>query len=98
MDLEKLQDAVDRARLQMWTERGVQLGLDFTAPFTEYLWIALDLDAPTASSPQPKIEYVGVDAQIATSPNVELHKFKPNRGGVNCIECDMTEENGYHKT
>lgn len=26
----------------------------------------------------------------------ELHDFKPNRGGVNCIECRKSEDNGDH--
>lgn len=102
MDVERLEDAVDQARLKMWTENGVQLGTGFTAPFTEYLAEALGIGQPTADGPQPATEIVAapsIEAEIAQNmdePNYDLHDFRSDRGGVNCIECDMTRENGNH--
>jgi len=98
MDVEQLQDAVDRARLKMWTELGIQLGLDFTGPFTEYLAEEMGMNAPQVGGPQPAIEIVSVNAEIKPEPTYTLHEFKPDRGGKLCITCDMTEKNGYHST
>lgn len=97
MDIERLEDAVDRARLRMWTDRGVQLGLDFTAPFAEYLAEAMGLGQPTADGPQPAIDIVTADAEISPDePNYDKHVFRVDRGGKNCIDCDMTLERGNH--
>jgi hypothetical protein len=95
MDVEKLQDAVDRARLRMWTDLGIQLGTAFTGPFTGFLFEELGYADPDPRGPQPAIEIIGVDAEIAV-PNYDEHVFRTVKGGTLCVECDMTQENGNH--
>ena len=96
MDVEKLEDAVDQARLKMYTEYGKQLGTAFTGEFTPFLAEALGVDQPTADGPQPAINIVAVEAEVVEEPNYDEHEFRPNRGGIDCIDCDMSESNGNH--
>ena len=57
---EKLADAVDRARLQMWGMHGVQLIFD-VQQFAIYLSEALGTEADP-DKPQPKTQFVDVES------------------------------------
>lgn len=97
---DKFADAVDKARLRMWTEHGVQLQFD-VEQFAGYLSDALGMNDARPSDPQPATEFVsevGTSAEIVAEVKHDEneHEFRVDRGGVNCITCDMPEAEGNH--